>query len=635
MVSHDPRDAASPFSEEQRELLQALSEQVSQFPKLPGVYLMSDAEGVVIYVGKAKELRARVKSYFMGGDGRSQIGFLLQRVRKIEKIVTGSEHQALVLERDLITQYKPRYNIRLKDDKAFLSIRVDENAPWPRLELVRKRPDDGARYFGPYSYSYELRTLLDIIKRVVPLRTCTDTVFFNRQRPCLEYQIKRCAGPCTLPVDREEYRGWIKQAIAILEGRTEKLCSDLTVLMERASDDLRFEDAATLRDRLEVLKNFKEGTSLVSSRGEDRDVFALYREERLVSLAVIQVRSGRIAHGAHYTFQEVSISDEELLESALMQYYEHGREVPEEIVVPCELENHSMLSEALAARRGGKAVAIAVPQRGLKARLLDIAQVNAREHFVATFAAEDRYRELARALAVTLQLRQAPRRIECVDISNLQGSDIVGAIVSFIDGEPDKQNYRRYRIKGMSKPDDFASIQEVVGRRLERGKAEGTLPDLLVVDGGPGQLAMAIEARDMLGVELEIVSIAKMRTEKGFTKQEISKKPERIYREGQEEPIFLDEGSEVTQFLQRVRDEVHRFVITFHRATRAKRVFRSALDEIAGVGPERRGRLMREFGSVAQLAKASAEEIATKGRMPLALAEKIVRSLATNKQTEE
>lgn len=605
------------------EILTRLSAQVSDFPHLPGVYLMKNADDEVIYVGKAKDLRNRVKTYFLGGDGRAQIQFLLQRVQVVEKVVTANEQQALVLERDLIAKYKPRYNIKLKDDKAFLSIRIDENAEWPRLELVRRRDEDGALYFGPYSFSYELRSLLEIIKRVVPLRTCANTVFYNRQRPCLEYQIKRCSGPCCLPVDRDQYRRWVRQAISILEGRTERLIEEFTSQMEKASAELRFEDAAMQRDRITILQNFKAGTSLVSSRGENRDVFAFHREERLVAMAVLEVRGGRIAGSRNFTFSEVAISDEEVLESALLQYYEHGREISEEIILPFELSNASMIDEALAAKRGA-AVQLIVPERGIKARLIELAELNAREHFSATFDAETRYKELARKLSTTLRLRQVPRRIECVDISNLQGSDIVGAIVSFLDGVADKPGYRTYKLSKQGTPDDFASIQEVVGRRLERGGEEDNLPDLLLIDGGPGQLAMALEARDSLGIELEMAAIAKMRTASDMQSSVIEKKPERIYIESEEDPIELDPADEVTQFLQRVRDEVHRFVIGFHRRRRAGRVFASLLDDIPGVGPERRTRLLKSFGSLQGIAAASVEEVARCGRMPKVLAEKVL-----------
>jgi excinuclease ABC subunit C len=615
------------------EILTRLDTQVTGFPRLPGVYLMKNQEGTVIYVGKAKDLRARVKSYFLGGDGRPQIQFLLKRVTTIEKIVTASEQQALVLERDLIAKYKPRYNIRLKDDKEFLSIRLDENAEWPRLELVRKREDDGARYYGPYSFSYELRSMLEIIKRVIPLRTCTDTVFYNRQRPCLEYQIRRCAGPCCLPVDKGEYRKCVRQAQAILEGRTDKLLNEFNAQMEKASTDLRFEEAAVLRDRITILKNFKAGTSLVSSRGEDRDVFALFREERLVALSVVNVRNGRVANTSNFSLSGVEIPDEEVIEEALQQFYERGREIPEEIVLPFELPNQSMLNEAVAQKRGG-AVEFIVPSRGVKARLLDLAQLNAREHFSASFDAESRYKELARKLSLKLKLRQIPRRIECVDISNLQGSDIVGALVSFYDGVPDKTAYRTYKISQQGKPDDFAAVNEVVGRRLERGTQEDNLPDLLLIDGGPGQLAMALEARDALEVPLEIISIAKMRTESDVQSSDIRKKPERIYVEGGDDPIELDAADEVTHFLQRMRDEVHRYVIGFHRRRRAGRVFQSILDSIPGVGAQRRGRLLRQYGSVDRMAEAPVEELAKVGRMPKSLAERVLERVRGAKRND-
>jgi excinuclease ABC subunit C len=614
------------MGEDESEIVAALRAQVGQFPKLPGVYLMKDERGVVIYVGKAKDLRARVRSYFSGSDERLQVEFLLKRVRAIDTIVTENEQQAFVLERDLITQHKPRYNVRLKDDKAYLCIRVDENVAWPRLELVRKVVNDGARYFGPYSFSYELRSLLDIIKRVVPLRTCTDTVFFNRARPCLEYQIKRCAGPCTLPVDPADYRRWVKQAIAVLEGKTDPVVRELTGAMEAASNDLRFEDAAAIRDRLTVLEHFKRGAALIASKGEERDVFALYREEGLAVVAVLKVRNGRVSDNVNYSFNDVGITDDALLESVLEQFYAGSREIPPEIVLPFVPENVSILEADLRERRE-RVCEFVVPQRGIKARLLKLALVNARQHFGATFDAETRAVEIARGLARLLTLRQMPRRIECVDISNFQGSDIVGAVVAFFDGQPDKARYRKYKIEGRDTPDDFAAIEEVVGRRLERGLAEGDLPDLLIIDGGPGQLGRALVARDRLKLSLEIVSLAKMRTERDFSAREVATSPERIFIEGQVEPIALASDSEVTHFVQRIRDEAHRFVITFHRTRRAKRVFRSKLDEIAGVGPERRGRLLRHFGSIDKIRTASVEELATVGRMPRSLAEKIHRAL--------
>lgn len=608
---------------EEQQFSADLLQKLSVLPEQPGVYLMRDAAGVVIYVGKARSLKNRVKTYFGVGDGRLQLPALMERVRDLETIVTLSEQQAFVLERDLITKYKPRYNIKLKDDKAFLSIRVDPDAKWPRVELVRRVQDDGARYFGPYSFSHELRTLLEIIRRSVPLRSCQDTVFFNRTRPCLEYQIKRCCGPCCLPVEESEYRGYVKQAIALLEGKTDQIRRELQQKMEQAAEDLRFEDAATWRDRLDVLENLKDSQRIMSHNGEARDVFAFFREERLAVVVVLKVRSGRVSETKNFALQDLEVEDSELLEGVITQFYEGSSELPDEVVLPIELANGEMIADQLTEQAERK-VEVNVPQRGSKIHLLQMAQLNAKQQFVNSFDAEARYIEIAKSAALTFALRQLPRRIECVDISNLQGSDIVGALVSFFDGSPDKNHYRKYKISQQGKPDDFASIHEVVERRLRSAIEHEDLPDLLVIDGGPQQLAEAHRARDDLGVTLDIISLAKERVFSDHQSSVLESVFERVYLNPDAAPINLTPGSELTRFMQRLRDETHRFVITFHRTSRNKRVFRSAIDDIPGVGVQRRARLLHHFGSVAILAKAPVEEVAKVGRMPLPLAERIL-----------
>jgi excinuclease ABC subunit C len=605
------------------ERLESLRRQVSQVATMPGVYLMRDEHHEVIYVGKAKDLKARVRTYFTGGDGRYQIEYLLSRVVSFETIVTQTEEQAFLLERDLITKYKPRYNIRLKDDRAYLSLRVDENAEWPRIELVRKRTDDGARYFGPYAFSSELRNLLEVIKKVVPLRSCADTVLYNRQRPCLEYQIRRCAAPCCLKIAHDEYRGLVKQAIGILEGKTAATIKELSDKMEAAAEELRFEEAAAWRDRVDVVKAYQAGYSLVSFRDEDRDVFGLVREGNVAVLCVILVRGGRLAETKTFTLEDVGVADEELLESGIQQFYEGQREIPPEILVPKELENASMLEAGLTAKRGAK-VTLHSPQRGSKARLIAIAELNARHAFAGSYSEDAGWTGIAQALSGLAGLTQLPRRVECVDISNFQGSDIVGAVVVFFDGVPDKGSYRKYNISQQGKPDDFAAIYEVVYRRLKRGREEGSLPDLLVIDGGAAQLQKAVEAREDLKLSVDIISLAKMRTESDVEAKDVTRKPERVYLPGAAESIGLDEGAVVTRFLSRLRDEVHRFVITFHRQKRSRRVFQSVMDTVAGVSPEHRNRLIRYFKSVDSIAKADPSEVARAGRMPLSLAKKLV-----------
>jgi len=431
----------------------------------------------------------------------------------------------------------------------------------------------------------------------------------------------------------------VKQAIAILEGKTEWLVKDITRQMEEASSELRFEEAALFRDRLATLDGVRDAQAVGSHHGEDRDIFALYREERLAVLTVMRVRRGRIAETTNFTFSEIAIEDDALMEAAIEQFYRSGREIPEEIVLPFELINASIL-EGLLAERRGRVVRFDVPQRGVRVRMLSLAQLNARQHYVASFDAESRNVELAKELARVLTLKQVPRRIECVDISNFQGSDIVGAVVVFYDGAPDKKSYRRYRLSFQTKPDDFAAIYEVVRRRLERGLAEGDLPDLLIIDGGAAQLAKALQARDELKLSLEIISLAKMRAERetrsAFKSSVVTtkKKPERIFREGHDEPLVMDDSKPVTHFVQRIRDEVHRYVITFHRQTRARRVLLSVLDGIPGVGPERKRRLLKRYGSVQKLKELSPAELCAAGKMPLPVAERVLETLREKRQPE-
>jgi excinuclease ABC subunit C len=345
------------------------------------------------------------------------------------------------------------------------------------LEAVRRPENDGATYFGPYAFSSELRNVLEVIKKVIPLRSCSDAVLHNRQRPCLEYQIKRCCAPCCLPVSREEYLDLVKQAIAILQGKTKGAIAQLTHRMEQASEQLRFEEAAAWRDRIETLSSFEAGHSLISFRGENRDVFGVVREGTQAALCVLLVRSGRISETKTFILEDVQLSDEELLESSIQQFYEAGRDIPSEILVPRELENSSLIQAGLMAKKAGK-VEVNFPQRGSKARLISMAELNARHAYEGARTKESRWEEVASSLAQLVGLKQLPRRVECVDISNFQGSDTVGAIVVFFDGIADKGSYRRYKLEQQGKPNDFASIYEVVHRRLKRGREEDDLPDL-------------------------------------------------------------------------------------------------------------------------------------------------------------
>jgi excinuclease ABC subunit C len=605
-------------------------DRLNSMPRTPGVYLMKDRQGEVIYIGKAKNLRNRLRSYFNNTDDRYSVPFLLERLREIETLVCADERQAIVLENDLIKKHKPRYNVRLKDDRAHLLVRIDMNHPWPRLDLVRKVSDDGAKYIGPFAFSYELRALLDVIKRTIPLRTCTNKVIVNRVRPCLEYQIKRCSGPCTLPVDRERYLHWLDQAVRLLRGKNRAVIDELETEMERASSELRFEDAAEIRDRLDVLRRVAEDKPAVNFGTSSRDAFGLYREGERAELSVLTVRGGRLLGSKSFGFPDVEVSNAELLPQLLSQFYSESEDIPEEIIVPFELEDTES-RRALYSERRGRSVHIITPQRGDRRQLLDLAEQNAKENYISRFnpSISD---SVGRALQSDLELEEVPRTVECADISHFQGGSTVGCIVSFLDGKPEKQRYRKFKLSQEGKPDDFASMREMIGRHLSRCAEENTICDLMVIDGGPQQLAMALAQRKELGLSRPMmIGLAKERRARGHYRGVLeppAKKPERIYFEGRTAPMVLRPGTVSFNFLTRVRDEAHRFAITFHRASRMKRTFTSRLDAIPGIGTERRKELLRRFGTINAILKAGPDEIAHRCRIPKKLAERIVLLLS-------
>lgn len=601
---------------------------------------MRNSEGQVLYVGKARNLRSRVASYFGKGDGRYNVQYLLERVAAVDTLVTQDERQALILESDLIKKHKPRYNVRLKDDKAYLIVRIDMNHQWPKLELVRAVRDDEARYIGPFAFSYELRAMLEIIERSVPLRTCSDNVIYNRVRPCLEYQIKRCCGPCCLEVDEVQYRAWVEQAVSILQGNTAAVIEELNGDMEQASEELRFEDAALIRDRIQILERIREEKQQIQFGSGAIDAFAFYREGHNLELSVLMVRQGRLFEAKTFGFSDVEVPSEDIIESLLTQFYEGEIDIPESIVLPLDLEDRETREE-LYSERKGKKVTIAIPQRGAKARLLALAQQNAKENFEARFSDLDRADRILKSLQIECGLDEIPRTIECVDISHFQGGATVASVVVFRDMKSDKSRYRHFHLAQEGKPDDFASMREVIQRYLSRGMEENTLADLMVIDGGPGQLSQAVLTRNELGLGAPaMIALAKKRdllmptrAYYGEPALRATRKPERIYLEGKSVPLILSPTSEALQLLERIRNEAHRFAISFHRNTRAKRVFRSALDHIPGVGPKRRVELLREFQSIKTIKETSPEEISQRCRIPLKLARRIVEYL--NKGTVE
>src|SRR5512146_974806 len=479
-----------------------LRKTLDELPPDPGCYLMKDRQGEVVYVGKAASLRSRVRQYFDAsrGDDRIFIPLLEDLLGDVEVIVTRSEKEAILLENELIKKHKPRFNVRLRDDKDFIVLRLDERHPYPRLEVRRAREKRvaGARYFGPYSSASSIRETLRVMNRHFQLRTCTDHVLDHRKRPCILYQIHRCPAPCVYDVPQEEYRQSVEDAIEFLEGRESDLVERLRSRMDEAAAALRFEDAARLRDQLQAVERSLEKQRVLMADRADRDVVGLWREGPDVVVQVLSMRGGKLQDSRSHPFREQEFPDDELLSSFLSLYYEQNP-APEEILVPVEPMAAVALEGVLAERRG-KRVRILTPQRGAKADLLEVARRNAEQGFKTWHEKDERREKALAALVRSLHLARPPRWMECYDISTFQGALAVGSGVSMKDGEPDKANYRRYKVKGVAGQDDFAMLHEVLTRRLRRALGEGQVPDLVVIDGGKGQLHAAPAAAKDLGI---------------------------------------------------------------------------------------------------------------------------------------
>ncbi|MGZ8435082.1 MAG: excinuclease ABC subunit UvrC [Candidatus Binatia bacterium] len=610
--------------------MNSLAEKLTGLPSRPGVYLMRETGGKVIYVGKAKDLRARVRAYFNHPDERSQVQFLVRRVADIETLVTSNDKEALILENNLIKQYKPRYNIRLKDDKSYLSIKVTTQHAWPRILATRKIVKDGNRYFGPFASALAARETIDLIEKHFQLRNCTDHNFRNRSRPCLQYQIKRCLGPCVLPVAREIYLEQVRQTMLFIEGRQQELIDELKQRMREKSDGQEFEAAARLRDQIQAVEKTLEKQRMVAHWGSDQDIFGLYREGGFIEVQVLLVRQGKLTGNQSYSLADLDFPDEEIMGSLLTQFYQGQRFIPDEILLPVDLEDAAVREEYLAEHKG-KNVKILCPQRGDKRHLVDMAAANAKQCFADRHDREKTRDKMLRELQTSLRLKNYPHRVECFDISMIHGAHAVGSMVTFVDGEPDKNLYRHFRIKTIgaeSGGDDFGMMLEMLKRRFSRGKAEADLPDLIVVDGGKGQLAMALTAMVEVGIDgVEAVGLAKMRVQAAPRSAEIERSEERVFLPGQTNPVILRRNSNALFLLQRVRDEAHRFAITHHRKLRSQQTLYSALDRIPGVGGVRKRALLRAFGSIKRIEAASLEDLLKVPSMNEKLAQQVLDAL--------
>jgi len=612
--------------------LTSITEKLGHLPARPGVYLMRDKGGKVIYVGKANDLRSRVRAYFNSSDERCQVEFLVRRVEDVETLVTSNAKEALILENNLIKQYKPRYNIRLKDDKSYLSIKVTTQHPWPRIFATRKIVKDGNRYFGPFSSAVAARETIDIIEKHFLLRNCTDHNFRNRSRPCLQYQIKRCWAPCVLPVSQEEYREQVRQAMLFIEGRQQELIAELKKKMQERAEALEYEAAAKIRDQIQAVEKTLEKQRMVSHWGADQDIFGLYREGGFIEVQVLLVRQGKLTGNQSYSLEDLEFPDEEIMAGLLTQFYQGHRFIPDEILLPVTLEDREAREEYLGDRKGKK-VNILVPQRGDKRQLVEMAAENARQSFFERHDQEKAREKMLRELQSQLRLKTYPHHIECYDISTIHGAHAVGSMVTFINGEPDKTRYRHYRIRSIdpsSGGDDFGMMLEVLKRRFSRGKEEADLPDLVVVDGGKGQLAMALAAMREVGVSgVDAVGLAKMRVQAAARSATIERLEERVFLPRQSNPIILKRNSNALFLLQRVRDEAHRFAITYHKKLRTKQTLYSALDRIPGVGGVRKRALLRAFGSIKRIEEATLEDLLKVPSMNEKIAQDILESLRT------
>ncbi|MCP3983819.1 MAG: excinuclease ABC subunit UvrC [bacterium] len=593
-----------------------LAERIASLPTGPGVYLMKSARGKVLYVGKAQNLRTRVRSYWnAGGDGRIQVPQLVAKVVDVGVLVTPTVKDALLLENELIKQHKPPFNVRFRDDKQYLALRLDPRDRWPRLTMVRRFKRDGAQYFGPYTSSSGMKQALSNLRRIFPLRTCSEGVFKDyarRGRPCIEFEMGRCPGPCCDKVSEQAYRELLQGTELFLRGRSGELVRALEQRMQVAAAEERFEDAARLRDRVQAVEHTVERQQIVSDRQVDRDVFGLARDGGEALVQVLHVREGRVIGSAEYPFSDVRIDDGEVVSSFLGQYYGEGheRQVPSEVLASASAGDDPAL-EALLRERAGRRVLIRVPRRGAGRELVAMAQRNAELALAQRIQNRESVEAALAELQQKLSLSALPRRIECYDVSNLQGTLAVASRVTFQDGLPDKSGYRRYRIKDAAAGDDLACMREVIARRFEK-IAKQPLPDLLVVDGGRGQLAVVTALATDAGLALDHVGIAKERDTESPServKRSGGLKAERLFLPNRLNPVLLLPSSRGLLLLQRIRDEAHRFAIEFQRSLRQKLGLTSILEEIPGIGPGKRRNLLRELGSLRRIRDASPEEL--------------------------
>ncbi|MCX5848113.1 MAG: excinuclease ABC subunit UvrC [Deltaproteobacteria bacterium] len=608
----------------------ALKDKIVSFPRSPGVYLMKDSARKIIYVGKANDLKSRVTSYFTGKDTRPMAPFLMARVHDIEFINTATQKEALILENNLIKRHRPRYNVNLRDDKTYYHLSLDPTEKFPRLQLVRKRSNDSALYFGPYPSGLAAKETLRFIQRIFPLRSCRNRDFRLRSRPCLEYQIGKCLAPCKGLIGEEAYRKLAESAVSFLQGRRRELISELKKQMDEAAQELNYEEAALLRDRVAALEHALERQNVDWGGTTDQDVLGVYANDDNYQLCILFVRGGKLLGSKSFAPVKMKSNMSEIVSSCLTQYYDGGANIPDEIIIPCSLPDEEVIIEWLTEKKNKK-VSLTTPSRGAKNALLDMAKANARNLWEAAHKSEERKKAALQILQEKLSLTKLPRRVECYDISNISGKHAVGSMVVFQNGEPDKKSYRRYRIKTLSEPDDYAMMYEMLSRRFARGE---NLPDLVIVDGGKGQLNVALSVLKDLNIKIDVIGLAKEEraifTGKGVRKKKTGKSEDRVYLPRRKDAVYLSAWPQALRMLQQARDEAHRFALSYHHQIKQKDDLGSILDDIPDVGEARRKILLKHFGSALQVKNVSLEELQKVQGIGKELAEKIYTSLRSN-----
>jgi excinuclease ABC subunit C len=618
--------------------------EIDEIPRAPGVYMMLDAKSRVIYVGKALNLRVRVRQYFGGGDERISTPLIAQATHHIETILTSNEKEAFLLENTLIKRHRPRFNVRLRDDKTYVSVRIDPRETWPKAVVTRARGRDKALYFGPYTNAAAIRQTLNLLRRVFPLRSCADTVFRNRTRPCIQHQMGRCGAPCVGKITREDYAENVRNTIAFLRGRASDLMESLKEKMRESSAKMEYEKAAKLRDQIAAMESSAQSQRVVSREGGDRDVLGYHEEHGQAGVAILFFRGGQLVDTLTWVFAVYGETLGHTLSRFLGQHYDETHPAPEEVLLPAEPEDAPVIAEWLSDLRGGR-VELAVPQRGEKLQLVRLASLNAREVLMRKLTGRQGVEAALDDLARRLGLSVPPRTIECYDIATLQGTNSAGSKVEFVDGEPHKSGYRLFKIRSVEGQDDFAMMREVLMRRFERAvEKKEELPDLVVVDGGKGQLAVAQRTLDELGIKgvglaalvKEHLKPLKRPTARAAQDDEASGEPpdaapekertsEYLLLPGRKNPVVFPPRASSFYLLQRLRDEAHRFVNSYHVKLRQKGNLVSPLRDVPGIGPRRAQVLLRHFGSLTRVKAASLDDLRSAPKMTDAAAQAVHR----------